>query len=165
MWESRTKLGWTNNKYSNINNEKQIPDSDINQPKKVNPLSKERFQFLIDKLESKANDRNYIVKCLQKDLEDYQKYIEDEIGRKKGKINGIIQQLQLIFNELDLRIKVNLYGSYSTDLCLPRSDIDTVITADDGNYEGDFLNMLNMKLIQNKDFVKKIFRWSKYSYY
>ena len=127
----------------------------MNQPKKVNPLSRERFQFLIDKFESKANDRNYIVKCLQKDLEDYQKYIEDEIGRKKGKINGIIEQLQVIVNELDPNCKVNLYGSYSTGLCLPWSDIDTVITSDDGNYEGNFLSMLNLKLMQKKDFVKE----------
>ena len=139
----------------NINNEEQIPESEMNQPKKVNPLSRERFQFLIDKFESKANDRNYIVKCLQKDLEDYQKYIEDEIGRKKGKINGIIQQLQVIVNELDPNCKVNLYGSYSTGLCLPWSDIDTVITSDDGNYEGNFLSMLNLKLMQKKDFVKE----------
>ena len=139
----------------NINNEEQIPESEMNQPKKVNPLSRERFQFLIDKFESKANDRNYIVKCLQKDLEDYQKYIEDEIGRKKGKINGIIQQLQIIVNELDPNCKVNLYGSYSTGLCLPWSDIDTVITSDDGNYEGNFLSMLNLKLMQKKDFVKE----------
>ena len=139
----------------NINNEEQIPESEMNQPKKVNPLSRERFQFLIDKFESKANDRNYIVKCLQKDLEDYQKYIEDEIGRKKGKINGIIEQLQVIVNELDPNCKVNLYGSYSTGLCLPWSDIDTVITSDDGNYEGNFLSMLNLKLMQKKDFVKE----------
>ncbi len=139
----------------NINNEEQIPESEMNQPKKVNPLSRERFQFLIDKFESKANDRNYIVKCLQKDLEDYQKYIEDEIGRKKGKINGIIQQLQVIVNELDPNCKVNLYGSYSTGLCLPWSDIDTVITSADGNYEGNFLSMLNLKLMQKKDFVKE----------
>ena len=139
----------------NINNEVQIPESEMNQPKKVNPLSRERFQFLIDKFESKANDRNYIVKCLQKDLEDYQKYIEDEIGRKKGKINGIIEQLQVIVNELDPNCKVNLYGSYSTGLCLPWSDIDTVITSDDGNYEGNFLSMLNLKLMQKKDFVKE----------
>ena len=139
----------------NINNEEQIPESEMNQPKKVNPLSRERFQFLIDKFESKANDHNYIVKCLQKDLEDYQKYIEDEIGRKKGKINGIIEQLQVIVNELDPNCKVNLYGSYSTGLCLPWSDIDTVITSDDGNYEGNFLSMLNLKLMQKKDFVKE----------
>ena len=144
----------------NINNEEQIPESEMNQPKKVNPLSRERFQFLIDKFESKANDRNYIVKCLQKDLEDYQKYIEDEIGRKKGKINGIIQQLQVIVNELDPNCKVNLYGSYSTGLCLPWNDIDTVITSDDGNYEGNFLSMLNLKLMQKKRFCEraKLFR-------
>ena len=136
---------------NDIINEEPIPEA----PKKEIPLSKEKFQFLVDKFDSKANDRNYIVKCLQKDLEDYQKYIEHEIERKKEKINGIIDQLQKIVNEIDPSYKVNLYGSYSTGLCLPWSDIDTVITSEDRNIETNFLNLLNIKLMQKKDFVKE----------
>ena len=138
---------------NNINNEKQNEENNINAQKVEKPLSEEKYKFLKEKFESKPYDRSYIVKCLQKDLEDYQKYIEDEIANKKEKIDDIIDQLQKVVNEIDPSYKVNLYGSYSTGLCLPWSDIDTVITSSDGSYDGNFLSLLNMKLMK-KDWVK-----------
>ena len=138
---------------NNINNENQNPENNMNAPKIEKPLSEEKYKYLKEKFESKQYDRNYIVKCLQKDLEDYQKYIEDEIANKKEKIDDIIDQLQKVVNEIDPSYKVNLYGSYSTGLCLPWSDIDTVITSSDGSYDGNFLSLLNMKLMK-KDWVK-----------
>jgi hypothetical protein len=68
---------------NNINNEKQNEENNINAQKVEKPLSEEKYKFLKEKFESKPYDRSYIVKCLQKDLEDYQKYIEDEIANKK----------------------------------------------------------------------------------
>ena len=79
---------------NNINNEKQNEENNINAQKVEKPLSEEKYKFLKEKFESKPYDRSYIVKCLQKDLEDYQKYIEDEIANKKEKIDDIIDQLQ-----------------------------------------------------------------------
>ena len=116
---------------NNINNEKQNEENNINAQKVEKPLSEEKYKFLKEKFESKTYDRSYKVKCLQKDLEDYQKYIEDEIANKKEKIDDIIDQLQKVVNEIDPSYKVNLYGSYSTGLCLPWSDIDTFITSCD----------------------------------
>ena len=118
------------------------------------PLSPEKLKFLYEKFESKAYERNYIVKCLQKDLVDYQDYIQSEIEVKREKINDIITQLQSVVNEIDSNYTVKLYGSYSTGLCLPWSDIDTVIESNDGKYDSNFLNKLNGKLA-HKDWVKE----------
>ena len=116
-------------------------------------VTEEEFQFLKEKFDSKPYDRNYIVQCLQKDLEDYQQYIQSEIEVKLKKIEDIKAQLQSVVNEVDPNYKVNLYGSYSTGLCLPWSDIDTVITSKDGHYDSNFLNRLNIKL-STKEWVK-----------
>ena len=139
-----------NEKSENINNEEQKVEE-------VKVISEEKFQFLKDKFDSKLYDRSYIVKCLQKDLEDYQKYIESEIANKRHKINDILNQLQAIVNELDPNYVVNLYGSYSTGLCLPWSDIDTVITSKNEQYEPGFLNKLNNKLIEKKWAIEQNF--------
>ena len=145
------------NTESNINNENNENHSqeNINIDQLQNePLSQEKLKFLYEKFESKAYERNYIVKCLQKDLEDYQEYIQSELEEKREKINGIITQLQSVVNEIDPNYTVKLYGSYSTGLCLPWSDIDTVIQANDGKYDSNFLNKLNGKLA-HKDWVKE----------
>ena len=145
------------NTESNINNDNNENHSqeNINIDQLQNePLSPEKLKFLYEKFESKAYERNYIVKCLQKDLEDYQEYIQSELEEKREKINGIIAQLQSVVNEIDPNYTVKLYGSYSTGLCLPWSDIDTVIQANDGKYDSNFLNKLNGKLA-HKDWVKE----------
>ena len=139
-----------NTESTNIENQVQ---ENINPEPIHKPLTQETFQFLCDKFESKAYERNYIVKCLQKDLEDYQQYIQSEIEKKREKINDIITQLQSVVNEIDQNYTVHLYGSYSTGLCLPWSDIDTVIISNDGKYDTNFLSKLNGKLAK-KEWVK-----------
>ena len=138
---------------NNINNQVQNLDNIMNEPKVIEPLSEEKYKFLKEKFESKQYERSYIVKCLQKDLEDYQKYIEDEIENRKEKIDDIKDELQKVVNEIDPNYKVNLYGSYSTGLCLPWSDIDTVITSKDGVCNANFLGQLNGRLLK-KEWVK-----------
>ena len=142
----------------NIDNENHSLDNVGNEPKiEEEIISEEKFQFLKEKFESKPYERNYIVKCLQKDLEDYQKYIEDEIKIKRNKIDDIIQQLQAIVDSIEPNYKVNLYGSYSTGLCLPWSDIDTVITCQNGTCDQTFLGRLYEKLIKIKWAVEQNF--------
>ena len=139
----------------NINTEENNSENINNEPPQLNeePITEEKFKFLKEKFESKSYERNYMVKCLQKDLEDYQQYIHDEIENRQDKIKDIITQLQSVVNEIDKNYKVNLYGSYSTGLCLPWSDIDTVITSLNGNYDSNFLTKLNTKL-SHEEWVK-----------
>ena len=140
----------------NIINEDQNSGNIINEPHKEEnkPLSEEQFQFLKEKFESKMVPDDYIIRSLQKDLEDYQIYIEDIISKKTEKIKDILNQLQSVVDEVNPDYKVNLYGSYSTGLCLPWSDIDTVITYKEGSYSDLFLSDLNNKLAK-KPWVKE----------
>ena len=113
-----------------------------------NQLTEEEFKFLEDKFHSQSYDHNYIVSCLQKDLTDYQAYVKEQISLKKPVIQEILQELQSVVNEINSNYKVNLYGSYCTGLCLPWSDIDTVITCESGPKDEFFLSRLNYKLSQ-----------------
>ena len=119
-----------------------------------NPLSEEEFKFLEGKFHTHSYDHNYIVSCLQKDLTDYQAYVKEQISQKKPVIQDILQKLQSVVNEVNPNYKVNLYGSYCTGLCLPWSDIDTVITCESGQTDEYFLSRLYYKLM-NMPWVKE----------
>ena len=119
-----------------------------------NLFSEEEFKFLEGKFHSHPYDHNYIVTCLQKDLIDYQAYVKEQISKKKPVIQEILQKLQSVVNEVNPNYKVNLYGSYCTGLCLPWSDIDTVITCESGHTDKYFLNRLYNKL-SNAPWVKE----------
>ncbi len=119
-----------------------------------NPISEEEFKFLEQKFHTKSYDHNYIVSCLQKDLTDYQEYVKEQISQKEPVIQEIIKELQSVVNEVSPNYKVNLYGSYCTGLCLPWSDIDTVITCESGQTDEYFLNRLYYKLT-NKPWVRE----------
>ena len=147
-------------------NNDQNSDPNINDPNAVennnkngllnypdNPLSEEEFKFLEGKFHSQSYDHNYIVSCLQKDLTDYQAYVKEQISIKEPVIKEILQELQSVVNEINSNYKVNLYGSYCTGLCLPWSDIDTVITCESGQTDEYFLSRLYYKLT-NKPWVK-----------
>ena len=120
----------------------------------ITPLSEEEFNFLEGKFHSQSYDHNYIVSCLQKDLTDYQAYVKEQIAQKKPVIQDILEELQKVVNEINPNYKVNLYGSYCTGLCLPWSDIDTVITCEGGKTDDYFLSRLYFKLT-NKPWVKE----------
>jgi len=124
----------------------------LNFPEK--PLSEEEFKFLEGKFHSQSYDHNYIVSCLQKDLTDYQAYVKEQISQKRPVIEEILKELQEVVNEINVNYIVNLYGSYCTGLCLPWSDIDTVITCKNGQTDEYFLSRLYYKLI-SKPWVRE----------
>ena len=119
-------------------NQKREISSQINELNKIisNPNTTQS-SFLQAKFNNIPYSDLYIIKCLQKDLTDYQIYIREQISYKKPIISEIINNLQNCVNEINSDYKVNLYGSYCTGLCLPWSDIDTVIT-NNSNYTDDF---------------------------
>ncbi len=144
-------------------NNLQIQNNTINELKSsINDLGKyfqstinqnSNIEFLNQKFLNITYTDQYIISNLQKDLTDYQEYIHEVISHKKPVINEILNELQLVVNEVNPNYKVNLYGSYCTGLCLPWSDIDTVISHDPAHGEELFLNKLYMKLIK-KSWVK-----------
>ena len=145
--ESAPAPNITENKNINNNNNDEL----FNFPQ--NQLTEEEFKFLEDKFHSQSYDHNYIVSCLQKDLTDYQAYVKEQIAQKRPVIQEILQELQSVVNEINPNYKVNLYGSYCTGLCLPWSDIDTVITCESGQTDEYFLSRLYCKLT-NKPWVR-----------
>ncbi len=112
-----------------------------------------KSEFLHQKFSSISYTEHCIITNIQKDLKDYQEYINEKISYKKPVINDILKELQATVDEVNPNYKVNLYGSYCTGLCLPWSDIDTVITCESGQTDEYFLSRLYCKLT-NKPWVR-----------
>lgn len=112
--------------------------------------------LLAKKFESKPYTDEFIIKCLQKDLLDYQKYVDNIISQKRPILSELIQKIQDVVNEINKNYKVILYGSYSTGLCLPWSDMDVVIinTGKNNNMDDYILNNMYGKLTK-KSWVKE----------
>ena len=136
-------------------NQKREISSQINELNKIisNPNTTQS-SFLQAKFNNIPYSDLYIIKCLQKDLTDYQIYIREQISYKKPIISEIINNLQNCVNEINSDYKVNLYGSYCTGLCLPWSDIDTVIT-NNSNYTDDFFLSKLYRKLTTKNWVLK----------
>ena len=168
--EKSQKISLLKNLISEKEKEIEIENSNIQTQNKtlndlkssINDLSKyfqntlnqnSKNEFLHQKFANITYTEQYIISNLQKDLTDYQEYIHEVISQKKPIINDILNELQLVVDEVNPNYKVNLYGSYCTGLCLPWSDIDTVISHEPAHGEELFLNKLYMKLIK-KSWVK-----------
>ena len=119
----------------------------------INKNQNSKSEFLHHKFSSLSYTEHYIITNIQKDLKDYQEYINEKMSYKKPVINDILKELQLTVDEVNPNYKVNLYGSYCTGLCLPWSDIDIVISHNPSYGEEYFLNKLYMKLTK-KNWVK-----------
>ena len=119
----------------------------------INKNQNSKSEFLNHKFSSLSYTEHYIITNIQKDLKDYQEYINEKISYKKPVINDILKELQSTVDEVNPNYKVNLYGSYCTGLCLPWSDIDIVISHESLYGEEYFLNKLYMKLTK-KNWVK-----------
>ena len=130
----------------------QISDLDKIIKNKSDPSS--HIAFLANKFNSENYNDTYIVKCLQKDLTDYQQYVREIVSHKRPVIDEIMGNIQQSVDEINPDYKVHLYGSYSTGLCLPWSDIDVVLINESDHIPDDYLlNKLYLKLTQ-KPWVK-----------
>jgi hypothetical protein len=93
----------------NINTEENNSENINNEPPQLNeePITEEKFKFLKEKFESKSYERNYMVKCLQKDLEDYQQILFNtakRIVQLQGKrITERMQRAMDAFNDGKVR--------------------------------------------------------------
>lgn len=79
------------------------------------------------KFEPPISDDNYIYKTLQKDLTDFEKYIDYLIYKKKEKIEALLNKIILIIKELDPDYEIKIYGSYAYGLSLPWSNINLIL--------------------------------------
>ena len=88
-------------------------------------ISSSRYRNL--KFEKPPVDDNYLFKILQKDLIDYEKYINYIIYKKIKTINTIINKLKLIIEENFPDYELKVYGSYAHGLSLPWSDLNLIL--------------------------------------
>jgi len=88
-------------------------------------LSPKEYQEL--KFQPVKYEENFITHILQKDLLDYQKYIQEQMELKIPIIDKLIFNVQSIVNDVLKNYEVRIYGSYATGLSLPWSDLDIVL--------------------------------------
>jgi DNA polymerase sigma len=72
-------------------------------------------------------DEKYIIKCLQKDILDFQEYTKEQIKKSKATQEELIRLIQESVNDCMPDYEVRLYGSHATNLCLQWSDLDVVL--------------------------------------
>ena len=73
-----------------------------------------------------------MFKILDKDLNDYQKYITEKINRNIPAINDIINEIRATLNTITQDYDIKIYGSYANGLCMPWSDLDLVLVNKNG---------------------------------
>jgi DNA polymerase sigma len=84
-------------------------------------------EFLDKKFSWAKYDEKYIIKCLQRDILDFQEYTKEQIKKVKTVQEELINLIQESVNECMPEYEVRLYGSHATNLCLQWSDLDVVL--------------------------------------
>ena len=98
-------------------------------------------------------DENKVIHTLQKDLLDYQYYIQEQMTKKKYIIEQLIANIQMSINERIEDIEVKIYGSYANGLSLPWSDLDIILIPKNNilrNQQGNILTQLCYLFIGKK---------------
>jgi non-canonical poly(A) RNA polymerase PAPD5/7 len=131
----------------------QLPKEKFEKDSKKNKSYKEYREF---KFKPAKIDDNYIIHILQKDLIDYQNYVQELIMKKKRLVEDLILKVTYLINEISYDFDVKLDGSYANNLSLPWSNIDIILINKNPQ------NRTEMALIQklfinmkNKDWIKK----------
>lgn len=91
----------------------------------MSPILKK--EFLDRKFLPIRYDDKYIIKCLQKDILDFQEFTKEQIKRNKADLDELLRFVQAAINECISEYEVRLYGSHATNLCLGWSDLDIVL--------------------------------------
>lgn len=97
-------------------------------------------QFLELKFAPPKVDENFITQILQKDLVDYQTYIQELLLKKQPLIENLIENIKETILQIDPNYEVRIFGSFATSSCLPWSNLDIVLVKknkaeDDGKGE------------------------------
>jgi non-canonical poly(A) RNA polymerase PAPD5/7 len=95
-----------------------------NECRKPDVLTKE---YLEKKFSSSKYEEKYIVKCLQRDILDFQEFTKEQIRRVKAAQEELVRLIQDSVTEVMPDYEVKLYGSHATNLCLQWSDLDVVL--------------------------------------
>ena len=96
---------------------------------KLNKLETQicKKDYLEKKFSGMKYDEKYIIKCLQKDILDFQEFTKEQIKKAKSNQEEIIKLITEAVNDCMPDYEVRLYGSHATNLCLQWSDLDIVL--------------------------------------
>jgi non-canonical poly(A) RNA polymerase PAPD5/7 len=109
------------------------------------------------KFSTQKYDDKYIVKCLQKDILDFQDFVKDGIKVNRTFIDELIRLVKIAVNDTIPEYEVNIYGSHSTNLCLPWSDLDIVLVSKKGNVTNNFSSLQSLYInLYDKPWIKSI---------
>lgn len=115
------------NRIHSLEKELQEAHEDKEESAEISP--NEREEFLFKKFFSNKFEEKYLIRNLQKDILDFQELNTIMIKNNKAAVETLIGHIEEILNEHFKDIQVKLFGSYATDLCLPWSDIDLILTS------------------------------------
>ena len=141
----------------NINKEQYI-NSTLNEINKLNIDYLTSDEYFTKKFENNYYNDKYIQENLQKDLLDFQDYVNEKLKHINPKINDLINLIQSSVNEsIGNEYEVKLYGSHATNLCLPWSDLDVVICRKDKQFSNSYSPLHDLfKNLQDKNYFKNI---------
>jgi len=130
-----------------------LPKDKLEKDSKKNKSYKEYREF---KFKPAKIDDNYIIHILQKDLLDYQIYVQEQILKKNSLVEDLLLKVNILINEISHDFEVKLDGSYANNLSLPWSNIDIILINKNPQNRVDIVFIqklfINMK---NKDWIKK----------
>jgi len=132
------------------------PNNLLNHPNlSTIPLAKK--EILEKKFSTQKYDDKYIVKCLQKDILDFQEYTKDQIKKNRIYIDELIKLVKQAVSDSIPDYEVNLYGSHATNLCLPWSDLDIVLVNKKVVFSNNYSALQSLYLtLYDKPWIKSI---------
>lgn len=102
--------------------------------------------MLEKKFSTQKYEDKYIIKCLQKDILDFQEYTKDQIKKNKIILDDLLKFIQQAVNDSIPEFEVKLYGSHATSLCLPWSDLDIVLINKKVAFSNNYAVLQNLYL-------------------
>jgi DNA polymerase sigma len=146
---NNNNINATNHKSNEVTNNNQINKGNLR------PLIKKEIFDI--KFSTQKYDDKYIVKCLQKDILDFQDFVKEGIKVNRTYIDELIRLTKLAVNETIPDYDVHIYGSHSTNLCLPWSDLDIVLVSKKGNFVNNFSSLQSLYInLYDKPWIKSI---------
>ena len=161
----QNSLDLENIKNSIVDNSQKIKELKETQNDLINKIPKDKLYHQTNKDNKFYKELKFMphqiddaemFKILDKDLNDYQKYITEKINRNIPAINEIINEVRATLNTITQDYDIKIYGSYANGLCMPWSDLDLVLVNKNGienneneNNENNENNNENIILEQN----------------
>lgn len=112
------------------------------------PKSFLHFKFSNNKVEDR-----FIIKSIHQDILDFYDYNKEKMKINRVVVDKLFESIKILVNTYLVDYDINVFGSYSTNLCLDWSDLDIVLVSKTGNHDPTVLRKL-CSLIQMQPWKK-----------